>query len=867
MPVKDQPNTAAGTGAKVRAQGKADEKTRVEAEANAEAAAQAEAEARAKVEANAARISVAVIGGGIAGITAAVKLYQQGFRVTLFEKDQELGGNMSSRSLDDKRDPKDVYPHIFADWYKEFWYLLEHDLKMPRDEYFARQDTIRMASLPDDKGPKPTQFTADQFATLAAPTSIANVVANTRSGVLSARDMLLFAQATLDLVGTPAESKRSKMLNDLDLTGYLYARPYMNDEIAGFQDDILKIIWSMPSDQTSAIAYQKLVRHTMTFPAGTPFAWLLKGPLQQALMAPIRRKLEAALPETGGELRLNTEVYALELDARAEGKKHLDQFIKVRSKNEGVEREEDFRYAVIATPAKVASELALNSTLAERHPTLARLREADTARIPVIYLYFKKPFRDAHAADLKNLPTDLTGFKRRTKPSKKSRRTNNYDITMINIGSLWEEEHLKRNVLYPGAAAADEVEKGEPVLVLAASHATAIEFRGPDDESFRGTARSQGFAILERFKDYFPFVEIGERWGDNKADIDWSRTRLVNNASHQLFLNDVGSNEWRPYASLKNYQDRLAGDQEIDPNEVVDYCKNVFFAGDYCMTDVDMATVEAATQSGVLAAQALLAEAGAEGQLVPLQPHDIYTTDALILAKLATAPAAYASALAATYEAAAQDPIRALTFPLSTAVLATAYLADWLRSLEQLVRFQIPGYRGSNQNAGGHHFGEDRHAGILQWGANLAVAAVAEGPKLAPALAETAAEGVYSMWRGTVGRALFPNMRKTLRDPTHPHRPHARAAPPRGGPPRTWGDLAREALGDRPVTAQSLSDGAFGMATTLLRTVKPLPAAAAAGAMPADAGRWAAAFQQGVAAVKARADSYRHYDTPFELPD
>lgn len=853
---------------------------------------------------------VAVIGGGIAGITAAVKLYQQGFQVTLFEKADKLGGNLSSNSLDNLGDAKDVYPHIFADWYKEFWYLLEHDLKMPREDYFARHDTIRM-TLPLEENETRDRFRSSDFVTLAAPTSIANVLANSQSGVLTPRDMMLFGQTFMDLVAVPSESKRSKMLNDLDVTGYLYSRPYMNDQIAGLHDDILKVIWSLPSDQTSAVAYQKLVRHTMTFPNATPFAWLLKGPLQQMLMDPIEAKLGPALAKTGGELRLGTEIGKIWLQAEDTiTRKRPDQFVDLWIKGTEDGPPLRFRHVIVATQAKAACAFALNSFLARRHPTLARLREADTARIPVVYLYFKKKFREAHAADLQALPKDLTGFKRRTKPSKKGRGTNHYDISMINIATLWEKKYLKKETLYPNAddAVAPEIDANEPVLLLAASHATAIEFRGPEDDLFADNGRRQGLAMLLRFAEYFPFVRVGESWGNDKdSDIDWDRTRIVTNEHHQLFLNDVGGNEWRPYASLKNYQDRLAGDGE-DPPEGVDYCKNVFFAGDYCMTDVDMATVEAATQSGVLAAQALLAEAGVEGHPVPLQPHDLYTTDALILSKLVTAPVAYASAVAATYADASQDPIRALTFPISTAVLSTAYLADWLRSAEQLLRFQIPGYSGSHQEPGGHRFGQpERHSGILQLGANLAVATIAEAPRVAPLLAETAAETAYSMWHGTVGRVLFPQMRSTLRDPKAPRRTQHRAPRRTGEQPRTWGELIQYALGDRPVTARSLSDGAFGIVATILHYLKetrepaaqsgaaktgttkePVSGGAATGSTtgttagltttPADApkkssrkpkakpeDRWTAATKQGEQAVRDRADGYREYPVQREL--
>ena len=63
---------------------------------------------------------VAVVGGGIAGMTCALRLAQRGYQVTLYESAPMLGGNASS-------EPGsggiyyDVYPHLYCDWYANFW--------------------------------------------------------------------------------------------------------------------------------------------------------------------------------------------------------------------------------------------------------------------------------------------------------------------------------------------------------------------------------------------------------------------------------------------------------------------------------------------------------------------------------------------------------------------------------------------------------------------------------------------------------------------------------------------------------------------------------------------------------------------------
>ena len=79
------------------------------------------------------KINVAVVGGGIAGLTAALRLAQNGCKVTVYEKNATVGGNLGG-AQDQHGKFHDVYPHMFGDWYNNFWKLvaelglsLEHD--------------------------------------------------------------------------------------------------------------------------------------------------------------------------------------------------------------------------------------------------------------------------------------------------------------------------------------------------------------------------------------------------------------------------------------------------------------------------------------------------------------------------------------------------------------------------------------------------------------------------------------------------------------------------------------------------------------------------------------------------------------------
>lgn len=757
------------------------------------------------------RPTVAVIGGGIAGITSAIKLARRGYAVTLFEKADVLGGNLSSNSKDNKGGRWDVYPHIFGDWYNEFWHLLREDFGIERKDHFKRRPDVRMALIPPH-GHKPETFSDVTFATVKTPTTLANLYDNCYANVLSPRDMFLFGYTYLDLVSVPATNTRtSKLLGDLDVTGYLYSRPFMNNEIAEFHDDILKVIWSMPSDMTSARAYQKLIKHTLTFPRETPFAWLINGPLGDTLMQKIEGKLEKAVGKYGGELSKGTEVLGVRLSA--DDTSVNITFNKKASGNAKPRKaSKSFDYAVIATPARTAGNLALGDgskdhSLVGRQPGLARLREARMGRIPVVYLYFHPDFLKEHEKDLKDLPDELTGFKHKKLKEGEvlptgatTFSTNNYDVSIHNIASVWGSGVLK-------------ADKDEPVLVVAASRATAITAVGPEEDPGKD-GEAQGLEMLNRLHDYFPFFKPGTSWGDRSldangkrsSDVNWDKTRVITNEEHQLFLNDTGSNHWRPRAKLVDSKDDLL-------------CKNVFFAGEYCLTDVDMATVEAAVQSGVLAAQTLQWEHENHHTSIRMRRHTTYSSRALLVAKLATMPAAFWAAVSAMHDDARTRPENAIRLPYEVTVLAAAYWFDALRSAGHLAGHMLPGSDELNPGPVGSSGRHDRKIGIIGMMVNLAVAWAREGREIGPIAREAATDGLYEAWHTAGGRILYPDLPKTFRDKPRTQR----KARERTSEADTWPELLQDALSTSRVPSKTLSDVAFGVAASTVHVLKSRP--------------------------------------------
>lgn len=239
---------------------------------------------------------VAIVGGGIAGLTAAIRLAKAGFAVTLFEKDDRLGGNTSSECINGVE--HDVYPHMFCEWYVNFWHLFEHDLGLDRAEHFAPRPGVKML-----------REGASSYIDLLNPTSLDAIFANLKSGALSPGEMLLVGFSMLDLAGHPFDAETVGQLNRVDVNGFLASRGYATEQVAEMENYFLQLIWSIDSDRTAAVTYQDFLRHTLSFPNHAPFAHMLRGSLNDRLIAPIAALLE----RLGVTVHLGTEVTAARL--------------------------------------------------------------------------------------------------------------------------------------------------------------------------------------------------------------------------------------------------------------------------------------------------------------------------------------------------------------------------------------------------------------------------------------------------------------------------------------------------------------------------------------------------------------------------
>ena len=148
-------------------------------------------------EQQARAIRVAVAGGGLAGLTAALRLSQRGYEVTLYEDKPFLGGNAASHDhvYNDVEDYvyHDVYPHMYSNFYLNFWDIVLNDLGLRRDESpfsdFAPRNSFKFLR----RGEK-------QYRELKNAGSLTALWGNLFSGVAPPLDIYLWMYSMLDML-------------------------------------------------------------------------------------------------------------------------------------------------------------------------------------------------------------------------------------------------------------------------------------------------------------------------------------------------------------------------------------------------------------------------------------------------------------------------------------------------------------------------------------------------------------------------------------------------------------------------------------------------------------------------------------------
>ncbi|RPK89890.1 MULTISPECIES: FAD-dependent oxidoreductase [Streptomyces] len=215
--------------------------------------------------------TVTVVGGGLAGMTAAWTLRGLGLPVRLLEAGQELGGMAGSKVIDGRVEDHGV--HIFPAWYR---------------------NTLRLL---DDLGLRGSLRATQQFHQL-----LPGEFPVFRTAVTPAADRLLFGYGVLDLLS------REYGARDESLHDFLHSRWYLTDAAIADIEHLFVASSAAESPAVSAAGFRGSIAAFARHPGRV---MMPRGDLHQWLIEPFRRRLE----EDGVEVRTGRELVGVSVDA------------------------------------------------------------------------------------------------------------------------------------------------------------------------------------------------------------------------------------------------------------------------------------------------------------------------------------------------------------------------------------------------------------------------------------------------------------------------------------------------------------------------------------------------------------------------
>jgi uncharacterized protein with NAD-binding domain and iron-sulfur cluster len=463
---------------------------------------------------------VTVIGGGLAGMAAALRLAERGCQVSLYEAGDHLGGKASA--LRNGEDFNEHGFHIFPAWYHNIWQLVA-ELGI-RDHFI---DCHNFQQLHAGEFPC--------FKPLHDVGAFKNAWRNLTAGVLPFHQTLLFFFSTVDLASFHLDE--SRRLDQLSVTGFLRSRFYRTETIATvYQDLMLKAI-SVPSHFVSAMTTKKVIH----FWAGDPLPMhrILNGNLQERFIDPLTARLQDRKVVIHRKHRLKQlEVH----DDRVVGLRFRDETTGSDVYKQPVDR------VVVAIPAECLKDVCDNEVYAAS-PTLGDVRNLRSRPMAALNLYFTER--------IAGLPADHVNL-----------IDSKYGLTFIDVAQSWKT--------------AD----GRPQFEGSVLNVISTDFS--QLEGVNDATATQ--LIVEELVRFIPTLDTKK--------IEQHRTKMRPNLDAPLFMNDVGIWHYRPEA-LPHEEDK-----DKKQKHAVEL-KNLWLAGDYCRSHVDLVSMEGAFTTGLKAAEAI----------------------------------------------------------------------------------------------------------------------------------------------------------------------------------------------------------------------------------------------------------------------
>jgi zeta-carotene desaturase len=539
---------------------------------------------------------VVIVGAGIAGLSAALRLAQRGYKVRLFEQNRFVGGKFRATEWKKTKAFHEHSYHMFLNWYHNFFDIA--DEIGVRQEFTAlkRVRFLRAGSFPN----------MTELVNFGAPSSI---LQNLLSGVLSVPDMFLYMYSVVDLLGTPMRQDRYQDL--ISVNAFASTKPYATEASVGMYDEYLAKTFAIASYLTSAKTFQTFLEFGANCPS--PLYWALIGDSFNKFLSP----LESELRRRGVEINFNHQ--AIELVLGPDGNisrvrfERCDGFDPDLNEMSWDQVRRDFLpgqarmfetadvsdAVILALPHKALSHL-LNPLVLNRSPQLGECDKLVSVPMASVHLHLNEGF----SRRLRSIPTRLP-------PEPIVLLNSKFKLSFVSNSSLWPGSRET----YFNIVASDS----RPLGHLSAPPA----FTSDGDWIPAGTPKlsiqnpvTTLDHILNEFRRFVPFED---------SEIDLELLQLDRNAGRELFINDVGSWKWRP-----DTQTQIG---------------NLFLAGDYCRNSIDVVCLEGAVVSGLQAAELVRRRSGIGSPIKIVRPrrrpNSAYWPLKLILAPYAVSAKAW----------------------------------------------------------------------------------------------------------------------------------------------------------------------------------------------------------------------------------
>ncbi len=494
------------------------------------------------------RPHVTVVGSGLAGMTAALRLLERGCDVKILESISRPGGKAGANQ--NGSDYDDHGYHIFPAWYLNVWRMVD-ELGV-RDHFVDRTDFLQL---------RPGQF--PRWKTMRNITALSSVWSNLKSGVLPFGQACLFFYSAMDLVSQHYNERA--FLDQISISGFIRSRFYRTEQVAReFQDLMLKGI-SVPTYMVSAMTMQRVMQNWLAHPL--PMFRITRGDLQNLFIDPLVRRLL----QLGCSIELNQRLVGVEVQgARAVA-------IETRDEKSGETERRAVDQLVVAIPCEKLLEV-VDDQLYRAAPSIANVAYLRAEPMAALDLYLKRSF-----PDLPGSHVNLLGSR--------------FGLSFIDVSRVW-----------PG--------RSTSILQMIASDFQALE---------NLSAAEAVHQMVEELMRFLPGLE----W----SDID--HYNFQSNVTEPLFMNDVGIWQYRPTARTE--------------------LENLYLAGDYCQSHVDLVCMEGAVCTGLLAAEALRSDLGLAGPVEMLTP-TLLPRWLFVTGRLALSPVALACKLASLTQSDSDQP-------------------------------------------------------------------------------------------------------------------------------------------------------------------------------------------------------------------